>query len=115
LRYAFNSKILLDVPTAHHNGLSFRVFEAIGFGKKLITTNKEIKQYDFYHPNNIFVWDDHSQKMLGDFLDAPYLYLATHIKESYSFNNWIKALLREDRVERAAITPRVDLEPSLVY
>lgn len=115
LRYAFNSKILLDVPTAHHNGLSFRVFEAIGFGKKLITTNEAIKQYDFYHPNNILVWDGHSQKMLGDFLDAPYLYLAPHIKESYSFNNWIKALLREDRVERAAITPRVDLEPSLVY
>ncbi len=115
LRFAFNSKILLDVPTAHHNGLSFRIFEAIGFGKKLITTNKAIKQYDFYHPNNIFVWDGESREMLNDFLNAPYVDLAPHIKESYSFNNWIKALLREDQMERVAMTSRVDLEPSLVY
>ncbi|MGV3764002.1 hypothetical protein [Parapedobacter sp.] len=115
LRYAFNSKILLDVPTTHHNGLSFRVFEAIGFGKKLITTNKAIKQYDFYHPDNILIWQGQSREVLTDFLNAPYMELATHIKESYSFNNWINALLREDRLEREAIPSRVDLQPTLAY
>lgn len=115
LRFAFNSKILLDVPTTHHNGLSFRIFEAIGFEKKLITTNKAVKHYDFYHPNNIFVWDGQSQQSLRDFLDAPYVELASHIKESYSFNNWIKALLLDDQVERVAIPSPVDLQPTLAY
>ena len=32
-----------------------RTFEALGAGKKLITTNKEIKKYSFYESNNIFL------------------------------------------------------------
>ncbi|MEC3878247.1 hypothetical protein [Parapedobacter sp. 10938] len=114
LQFAFNSKILLDVPTTHHNGLSFRIFEAIGFEKKLITTNKAVKHYDFYHPNNIFVWDGQSQQMLGDFLDAPYVELASHIKESYSFSSWIKALLREEQYVPVEF-PNTELQPVLTY
>lgn len=114
LRFAFNSKILLDVPTVLHNGLSFRTFEAIGFDKKLITTNKEVKKYDFYHPNNTFIWEGQSVERLTDFLNAPYVKLAPHIKEKYSFNHWINNLLREDQVQPVAF-PSVDLEPALVY
>lgn len=114
LQFAFNSKILLDVPTVLHNGLSFRTFEAIGFDKKLITTNKDIEKYDFYHPNNIFVWGGHTLEELKNFVDAPYVKLDPHIKESYSFNRWINNLLREDQVQPVAL-PRIDLEPVLVY
>lgn len=114
LLFAFNSKILVDVPTTLHNGLSFRVFEAIGFNKKLITTNKEIKQYDFYHPNNILVWEGQSLEKLRAFVNAPYVKLDTCIKEKYSFNHWINYLLGEAQTEQVKI-PRVNLEPELVY
>ncbi|HWK56033.1 MAG TPA: hypothetical protein VNQ80_01770 [Parapedobacter sp.] len=114
LRFAFNSKILLDVPTTHHNGLSFRVFEAIGFNKKLITTNKEIKQYDFYHPNNIFVWEGQPFEKLRAFLSTPYVKLNPYIKEKYSFNHWISYLLEEAQVERS-IMPDIGFKPVLAY
>jgi|SRR5690606_26231242 len=118
LRFAFNSKVLLDVPTVQHNGLSFRVFEALGFNKKLITTNKDVKQYDFYHPSNIFVWEGQPQRELQAFLDAPYVQLDYSIKDKYSFSRWIANLLdgckAEQIVEREAVT-NVKLEPALVY
>ncbi|MFB2120563.1 MULTISPECIES: hypothetical protein [Parapedobacter] len=114
LRFAFNSKILLDVLTTQHHGLSFRVFEAIGFDKKLITTNQEIRQYDFYHPNNIFVWDGQPFEKLSAFLAAPYVKLNPYIKEKYSFNRWINHLLGEGSVEEVSVQSMV-LEPALAY
>ena len=33
------SKMIIDVPMKHQNGLTIRTFEALGFNKKLITTN----------------------------------------------------------------------------
>src|SRR5690606_20633197 len=114
LRFAFNSKILLDVPTTHHNGLSFRVFEAIGFNKKLITTNKEIKQYDFYHPNNIFVWGDESMSRFMDFLNTPFTPMPAHVKEKYSFARWISQVLIEKQYVPVQF-PNIALQPALTY
>lgn len=117
LRFAFNSKMLLDVPTVQHNGLSFRVFEAIGFNKKLITTNRDVKHYDFYHPSNILVWEGQSQEKLHTFFDAPYVELDDYIKEKYSFNHWISSLLEDRQTEEVAreAIRNIRLEPALVY
>ncbi len=114
LRFAFNSKILLDVPTVQHKGLSFRVFEALGFDKKLITTNQDIKRYDFYHPNNIFVWGGQPFEGLQAFLETPYVKPDSSIKEKYGFNRWIGNLLGEAQVEQA-MPSHINLVPELVY
>ena len=118
LQFVFNSRMLLDVPTEHHNGLSFRVLEAIGFNKKLITTNEEIKGYDFYHPNNIFVWDKRAHENIQAFLDAPYVELDDRIKAKYSFSRWITNMLEEHQEEQVVAqrtVQHVRLEPALVY
>lgn len=93
LSLAYHSKVLIDVPHDGHQGLSFRVFEALGFGKKLITTNREIKRYDFYHPSNIFIWGEHTYEELQNFLEAPLDPLLPHIRQKYSFSNWIGYVL----------------------
>lgn len=86
------SKVLLDFVISEHNGLSLRTFEALGHDKKLITTNKEIIKYDFYHPNNIFILDNNFDD-IPEFLDKPYHHIEPKIKEKYSFGNWIKYVL----------------------
>lgn len=86
------AKILVDFVDAVHNGLSLRTFEALGHDKKLITTNKEIIKYDFYHPNNIFILDDNFDE-IPDFLEKPYQAIDQKIKEKYSFGNWINYIL----------------------
>lgn len=96
LHLAYNSKILVDVPKNVHKGLSFRTFEAIGFGKKLVTTNKDVMRYDFYHPNNIFIWGNHDMEGLKAFLRAPFIPLRDEVRKKYSFTNWISYILGED-------------------
>ena len=86
------SKVLLDFVISEHKGLSLRTFEALGHDKKLITTNKEIAKYDFYHPNNIFILDNNFDDIPA-FLNKPYHHIEPKIKEKYSFGNWIKYVL----------------------
>src|SRR3546814_10204048 len=64
LLMSYHSKVLIDVHHVEHQGLSFRVFEALSFGKKLITTHQEIRRYDFYHSNNLFIWGNHTMDEL---------------------------------------------------
>ena len=47
LENARRCSVLVDFVISTHSGLSLRVFEALGHRKKLITTNADIKNYDF--------------------------------------------------------------------
>lgn len=93
LHLARRAKVLLDFVITEHNGLSLRVFEALGNDKKLITTNKEVKKYDFYHSNNIFVLDETNFFEIASFLEKPYIYIDEKVKQKYSFTNWIHYVL----------------------
>lgn len=92
LKKVMKSSVLLDIVNSIHNGLSFRVFEALGFDKKLITNNTNVKKYDFYHPNNIFIIENNSLEGLEKFLKKEYI-VNDKIKEKYAFSNWIKYIL----------------------
>lgn len=88
--------VLLDLQADVHKGISFRIFEAIGYDKKVITTNDAVKEYDFYDPQNILVWQNQSSQELMDFLNSPYADLPDYIKQKYSLQNWIKYMLDLD-------------------
>lgn len=88
------SKFILDIHKEIQNGLTFRVFEAIGLSKKLITTNKDIVNYDFYNPNNIFVWDETKKKLPKNFLEKDYEKLPEEIYKKYSLENWVKTIFK---------------------
>lgn len=92
IEYAKQSKVLVDFLENVHKGLSFRTFEALAYRKKLITTNPEIMKYDFYHPNNVFVWNGKDFAGLADFLATPYQEIEESIRRKYSFGNWIRYL-----------------------
>ncbi|MBV8328188.1 lipopolysaccharide core biosynthesis protein rfaS [Chryseobacterium sp.] len=87
-------KILLDLAHENQSGLSFRPFDALGSEKKLITTNKAIKNYDFYNPNNIFVIENiNNIQIPSEFFTSPYEKVEKNIREKYSFKNWINTIL----------------------
>ncbi|MDO5651394.1 MAG: hypothetical protein Q4G13_04570 [Moraxella sp.] len=95
LQKAKNCYILVDFVIGEHSGLSFRSFESIAYKKKLITTNSEVLNYDFYHPNNIFIWDGKTinHESLKDFLKKPYYDIDDNIRNKYSFENWLNNIL----------------------
>jgi len=88
-----DSRMVLDFLNPIHNGLSFRPFEAMIYRKKLITTNPKIKLYDFYRPENIFVWDGMNFDGMLEWMQQPYQPLPDDIVRKYSFGNWIRYML----------------------
>lgn len=87
------ASVLIDVPAKIHSGLSFRSFEALCFEKKLITSNRDIKAYDFYDPDNIFIMGVDDNRKLKAFVTSPYKKIDERIKQKYGFTNWIKYVL----------------------
>lgn len=93
IRNVKESKALLDLKLKDHNGLSFRFFEALKYNKKLITNNSDIKNYDFYRKENIFILDEDPENGLKDFIEHPYQSIPEEIKNKYGFENWFKTLI----------------------
>lgn len=89
-RLISESKIIVEIQRSEQVGLSFRIFEALGQKKKLITTNKDIVNYDFYHPQNILVIDEKNIIVPADFVKSPYLEIDENILKKYKIDNWIK-------------------------
>lgn len=90
-----NSKscsIILDFQNSFHKGISFRTFEAVGYGKKLITNNPLVKNYDFYRPENVFVFDNNLQ-FLEKFVNGKQVDLPLEVMNKYSFSSWIQMVL----------------------
>ncbi|MFV0248639.1 MAG: hypothetical protein ACK5H1_06740 [Tenacibaculum sp.] len=93
IKFLKNSKIIVDFLNQTHRGLSFRTFEALCFDKKLITNNPEVKNYDFYNSNNIFIWNGNNIDKLEEFINLPYKKIDNSIKLKYSFKNWLNYVL----------------------
>lgn len=92
-QYISRSKVLLDINRIGQTGLTFRVFESIGLQKKLITTNSDIKNYDFYNPNNILIIDEKKPEIPLDFFKNEYQKIPDSIYQKYTLEGWIKTLL----------------------
>lgn len=102
LSYAHNNKItlesniILDIPMANQNGLSMRTFECMGYHKKIITTNKNVLNYDFYKPENIYYYDGEKIDFDNIFFKSKYLEIDEEILKKYSLDTWVDKLLMED-------------------
>lgn len=89
-----NTKIVIDVAHPNQKGLSIRPYEALGLQRKLITNNTEIKKYDFYNANNIFVIENFDNLDIPDsFLTKPYEKISEDIYKKYHISNWLKNIL----------------------
>jgi hypothetical protein len=90
-----SSKVVLDIQHPKQTGLTMRTLEVIGAGKKLITTNSSIKEYDFYQPENISIVDRQNpmQDLNLSFFDDVAKPISENIVESYSIGAWLSTVL----------------------
>lgn len=86
------SSLMIDIQNTNQIGLSFRVFEALGAKKKLITTNTDIVTYDFYHPNNILIIDINNPVIPKAFLSSEYLEINNNILDKYMLASWVETI-----------------------
>lgn len=85
------TKTMIDYQAHSQNGLTIRTIESLGAKKKLITTNENIKEYDFYNPENIMIINKENIANPIDvgFITKAYANINENIYEKYSLKNWI--------------------------
>lgn len=88
-----HSKAILDIPYKGQNGLTMRTFECLGMRKKIVTTNKNIMNYDFYNPDYIFVLDSDNYELPSKEWFDKKVDMPDDIIKKYSISSWLYNLL----------------------
>jgi hypothetical protein len=87
------SKAVVDIQHPKQTGLTMRTIEMLGANKKMITTNSDILNYDFYHPNNICVVDRENVVVPTEFMTTSYVSVDEKVKDRYSITYFVKDVL----------------------
>lgn len=85
-----NSKVVVDIEHLKQKGLTMRTIEMLGAKKKLITTNENIKNYDFFNENNVHIIKRDDIVISLDFFDSDFK--VTGAYENYSIRAWIEKI-----------------------
>lgn len=89
-----SSRAVLDIQHPKQTGLTMRTLETLGAGKKLVTTNEKVKDYDFYNSHQISIIDRYqpcSNLNLDFFTNMSSISLEK--LDSYSIENWLKEII----------------------
>lgn len=89
LKMIAESKCILDYNQEGQVGLSLRPMEALFLERKLITNNTDIKNYDFYNYDNIFILGEDNINEIKEFINKPYKKIDQDIIDYYDFDQWL--------------------------
>ena len=92
------TNVIIDIEHERQTGLTMRTIEALGCRKKLITTNANIKEYDFYNENNICIINRNNITIDKDFFLSKYNELDKKIYEKYSLQSWLKTIFSRKKL-----------------
>lgn len=93
IRLSLSSRCIVDVIAKNYNaGQTLRPLEALFFKKKLLTNDSSIVNSDFYHPDNIFIFDENNITLNGieNFMEKPFHEIDESITNKYDVNYWLK-------------------------
>lgn len=93
LKMTSEAKCIIDWVVDLNRGLTFRCLEAAVMKKKLITNYVDIASYDFYNPNNVFIWGVDAIEKLPYFINSDFDSSTNSVLERYSFSNFCKTIL----------------------
>jgi len=91
-----HSKIIIDAQYPKNSGLTMRTIEMLGMKKKIMTTNKDIENYDFFDSKNIQVLNRKDIKLDIDFFKDKYVEIPNHVYEKYTLESWLKDIFNMD-------------------
>lgn len=96
------SKAVVDIEHPKQAGLTMRTLETFGAGKKLLTTNAGIADYDLFDPANIHVVDRADAFAPSEFLQTPYRPPERRLLYKYSIAGWLDEVLGETEPDQPA-------------
>ena len=80
---------ILDVERPQQRGLTMRTIEVLSLGRKLITTNSDIVNYDLYDTGNVLVIDRKKPVIPRSFLVEPPNIIDSNVLERYTLSSWL--------------------------
>jgi hypothetical protein len=83
------SKAIIDIQHPKQTGLTMRTIEMLGAKRKLITTNKNIQEYDFYNENNIYIIDRENPKLNISIIENITFNINQEVYKKYSISSWL--------------------------
>lgn len=96
LKITQQSKAMIDTERRFQYGLTMRTIEMLGAKRKLITTNPNIKNYDFYNTDNIYIYNRGEIDLQIDFFEEPFIILDSKVSQKYSLKSWVKEIFYEE-------------------
>lgn len=94
LDYVLQSKCIIDIVQINQGGLTWRPLEAMFYKKKLITNFKQIKEYDFYNKENIFILGEDDIHKIKKFINSKYIDVPKNIVRKYTIDGWIENFMK---------------------
>lgn len=91
------SKAILDINYTSQKSLSTRAYEAMAARRKYITTNSEVRNYDFYNPQNIAIIDLKDPKLPKGFINSPFAPIPEDFLKKYSVEGLVDDLFADSR------------------
>ena len=89
-----NSKVIIDTEHPKQSGLTSRTIEALGARCKLITTNRNILEADFYNPKNILLVNRNNPVITNEFISETPSF-NEDVRKKYTLTNWLTLLLED--------------------
>lgn len=86
---------MIDIEKPGQIGLTMRTIESIGLNKKLITTNDQVKNYDFFEYGNVAVVSRNNPMIDESFFKEPYHELPEELLYRYSINGFLDDVLMD--------------------
>ncbi len=88
-----SSRCVMDIEHPKQNGTTTRPVEMLPMNKKIITTNKYVKNFEFYNKNNFLIIDRENPKLNEDFFETQYLPVEDDVLYKYSPASFVKSVI----------------------
>lgn len=103
IREVLKSKCILDINQDGQTGLTLRALEALFLKRKLITNNTDLKNYDFYKPENIYFINKENIEISNQFINSEFCDVDRDIICSYTVDHWIETLSGLNEFDRMVL------------
>lgn len=91
--YLMASNVILDLPYEKQSGYTHRVIEALGNGKKVITSNRGILKEPFYNPEQIQLVDPKVSALDTDWIKERREFKVDNYVANLELKPWLESIL----------------------
>lgn len=84
-----HTRCIIDINHPKQTGLTMRTIEMLGLNQKILSTNRNIKNYDFYEPLNQLIVDRNKIEIDSTFVKSKYTPVEDSIYSKYKLESWV--------------------------